>query len=147
MDRNGRGRVMHGEGERLNAYLRRRSATADTSSLIELSRSATSDRVLLFAHPVGGSLLAYKPLVRKLVDLRCFGLEASARTLVDGGPAESIQELARRYVESFGEHRPKVDVICGWSFGGALAWEIACLFAKGGERPQVVLLDSTWARG
>jgi len=138
---------MQREGERLNAYLRGRSATADRSSLIELSRSATSGRVLLFAHPVGGSLLAYQPLVRRLVDYRCFGLEASWRTLVDGGTAESVQELARRYVEDFGEHSPKVDVICGWSFGGALAWEIACLLAERGNRPKVVLLDSTWARG
>jgi alkylation response protein AidB-like acyl-CoA dehydrogenase/thioesterase domain-containing protein len=147
MDRNGRGSLMHGDGERLNAYLRRRSATADASSLIELSRSADSGRVMLFAHPVGGSLLAYQPLVGRLGGFRCLGLEASAHTLADGGPAESIQELARRYVESFGEDRPKVDVICGWSFGGALAWEIACLLAQVGERPEVVLVDATWARG
>jgi len=147
MERNGRESVMQREGERLNAYLRTRSASADTSSLIELSRSATSDRVLLFVHPVGGSLLAYQPLVRTLVDHRCLGLEASWRTLVDGGPAESVQDLARRYVEDFGEHRPTIDVICGWSFGGALAWEIACLLAEHGDRPKVVLLDSTWARG
>ncbi|MCX5144100.1 thioesterase domain-containing protein [Streptomyces sp. NBC_00338] len=138
---------MQREGERLNAYLRTRSATAESSSLIELSRSAASGRVLLFAHPVGGSLLAYQPLVRRLGDHRCFGIEASSRTLADGGPAESVQELARRYVESLGEDCPEVDVVCGWSFGGALTWEIACLLAARGNRPKVVLLDSTWATG
>ncbi|WP_052441169.1 acyl-CoA dehydrogenase family protein [Streptacidiphilus anmyonensis] len=138
---------MQREGERLNAYLRTRSASAETSGLIELSRAATTDRVVLFTHPVGGSLLAYQPLVRRLADHRCLGLEASRRTLVVGGLAGSVQELARRYVEGFGEQRPGIDVVCGWSFGGALAWEIACLLAQDGERPEVVLLDSTWARG
>ncbi|MYR56682.1 hypothetical protein GTY54_10710, partial [Streptomyces sp. SID625] len=71
---------MQREGERLNAYLRTRSAGAGTTSLIELSRPDSSGQVLLFAHPVGGSLLAYQPLVRRLGDHRCFGLEASART-------------------------------------------------------------------
>ncbi|MCX4689500.1 acyl-CoA dehydrogenase family protein [Kitasatospora purpeofusca] len=101
--------------------------------------------MVLFAHPVGGSLLAYQPLVRRLADHRCLGLDATARSVVDAGPAGSIQELARRHVESFGEHGPRIDVVCGWSFGGALAWEIACLLAERGERPEVVLLDSTWA--
>ncbi len=146
MDRDGGERVMQGDGERLNAYLRTRSATADTSSLIELSRSTgPDDRVVLFAHAVGGSLLAYQPLVQRLAGHRCLGLDASARTVLDGGPAGSIQELARRHVESFGEHGPRIDVVCGWSFGGALAWEVACLLAERGHRPEVVLLDSTWA--
>ncbi|MFB7377861.1 acyl-CoA dehydrogenase family protein [Kitasatospora purpeofusca] len=101
--------------------------------------------MVLFAHPVGGSLLAYQPLVRRLADHRCLGLDATARAVTDPGPAGSIQELARRHVESFGEHGPRIDVVCGWSFGGALAWEIACLLAERGERPEVVLLDSTWA--
>ncbi|MGY0465356.1 acyl-CoA dehydrogenase family protein [Kitasatospora sp. cg17-2] len=131
-------------GERLNAYLRTRSAPADTTSLVELGPAAAG-RVVLFAHPVGGSLLAYQPLVRRLADHRCLGLDATARAVVEAGPAGSIQELARRHVESFGEHGPRIDVVCGWSFGGALAWEIACLLAERGERPEVVLLDSTWA--
>ncbi|WP_327674363.1 acyl-CoA dehydrogenase family protein [Kitasatospora sp. NBC_00458] len=138
---------MQREGERLNAYLRTRSAAADTSSPIELSLSAASGRVLLFAHPVGGSLLAYQPLVHRLTDHRCLGLEASSRTPADGGPVESVQDLARRYVEGFGADVPAVDVVCGWSFGGALAWEVACLLAERGNRPGVVLLDSTWACG
>ncbi len=144
-DRDAGGHVTHDGGERLNAYLRTRSAPADTSSLVELSRTTTAGRVVLFAHPVGGSLLAYQPLVRRLADHRCLGLDATARAVADAGPAGSIQELARRHVESFGEHGPRIDVVCGWSFGGALAWEIACLLAERGERPEVVLLDSTWA--
>ncbi|MFJ8435560.1 acyl-CoA dehydrogenase family protein [Kitasatospora sp. NPDC094019] len=132
-------------GERLNALLRTRSVPAGTSSLVELGRSATPGRVVLFAHPVGGSLLAYQPLVRRLADHRCLGLDVTAPAVVDAGPAGSIQELARRHVESFGGHGPRIDVVCGWSFGGALAWEVACLLAARGERPEVVLLDSTWA--
>ncbi|WP_405700419.1 acyl-CoA dehydrogenase family protein [Streptomyces sp. NBC_01383] len=138
---------MQREGHRLNAYLRTRSARTDTSNLIELSQSASSGPVLLFAHPVGGSLLAYQPLVRRLADHRCLGLEASAKTLAADGPVDSVQELARQYVAGFGDSGPQVDVVCGWSFGGALAWEIACLLAERGVRPKVVLIDSTWPEG
>ncbi len=138
---------MQPEGHRLNAYLRARSARTDTSNLIELSQSAPSGRVLLFAHPVGGSLLAYQPLVRRLTDHRCLGLEASPKTLAVDGPVESVQELAWQYVAGFADDGPQIDVVCGWSFGGALAWEIACLLAERGVRPKVVLIDSTWPEG
>ncbi|WMX46979.1 thioesterase domain-containing protein [Streptomyces roseicoloratus] len=138
---------MQREGHRLNAYLRTRSARTDTTNLIELNQSAASGKVILFAHPVGGSLLAYQPLVRRLADHRCLGLEASPRTLADGGPVASVQELARTYVAGFADDGPRVDVVCGWSFGGALAWEIACLLAERGVRPKVVLIDSTWPEG
>ncbi|CAL9621599.1 Crotonobetainyl-CoA reductase [Streptomyces sp. enrichment culture] len=135
---------MQREGHRLNAYLRTRSARTDTTNLIELSRPTSDGTTLLFAHPVGGSLLAYQPLVRRLGDHRCLGLEASPKTLAEDGSAESVQELARSYVAGFADDGPRIDVICGWSFGGALAWEIACLLAEQGVRPKVVLVDSTW---
>lgn len=132
------------DGKRLSTYLSTRSTAAGVSSLIEISRPEHFERVLLFAHPVGGSLLAYQPLIRRFPEYRCFGLEASLEVIVDGEPAASIQELARRYVAGFVDHCPEVDVVCGWSFGGALAWEIACLLTRRGDRPKVVLLDSTW---
>src|SRR4051812_6744341 len=144
MDLNIGGGEMDNDGKRLSSLLSTRSTTASGSSLIEIGQSSGGERVLLFAHPVGGSLLAYQGLVRRLPEYRCVGLEASVQTLVDGGPAASIQDLARRYVEGFAEHCPAVDVVCGWSFGGALAWEIACLLTKRGDHPTVVLIDSTW---
>ncbi|MEU4745803.1 acyl-CoA dehydrogenase family protein, partial [Actinosynnema sp. NPDC023658] len=48
------------------------------------------------------------------------------------------------YVDDFTDHCPEVDVVCGWSFGGALAWEIGCLLTERGDRPVAVLIDSTW---
>ena len=47
-------------GERLSAYLSTRSTAAGVSGLVELSQPEHAERVLLFAHPVGGSLLAYR---------------------------------------------------------------------------------------
>src|SRR4051812_13556226 len=144
MDRNIRGRDMHDDGKRLSTLLSARSTVAGVAGLIDMSQSAYSERVLLFAHPVGGSLLAYPPLVRRFAEYRCLGLEASLEALVGDVPAASVQDLARRYVEGFIDHCPVVDVVCGWSFGGALAWEIACLLTRRGDRPKVVLIDSTW---
>lgn len=136
---------MHREGRRLSDYLSTRSTVAGASSLIELTPSAHAERTLLFTHPVGGSLLAYQPLIRRFQEYRCLGLEASLKTLVNGEPAASMQDLARRYVDDFIDHCPEVDLVCGWSFGGALAWEIACLLTDRGDRPKVLLMDSTWA--
>src|SRR4051794_33734977 len=130
--------------QRLSTYLSARSTAVGVSNLIEISRPEHPERVLLFVHPVGGSLLAYQPLVQRFPEYRCFGLEASLEVLVDGEPAASMQDLARRYVAGFVDDLPEVDAVCGWSFGGALAWEIAGLLTRRGDRPKVVLIDSTW---
>ncbi|MET9262934.1 alpha/beta fold hydrolase [Amycolatopsis sp. NPDC004079] len=136
---------MDGDGKRLSSYLSARSAAPGVPGLVELSRSAPGAKVLLFAHPVGGSLLTYQPLVRRFPEYACWGLESSREVLDGGEPTESMQDLARRYAEVLAEHCPDVDLVCGWSFGGALAWEIANLLAARGKRPKVVLLDSTWS--
>ncbi|MFI7426822.1 acyl-CoA dehydrogenase family protein [Micromonospora sp. NPDC049836] len=132
------------DGKRLSTYLSARSTATRVPGLVAMNQPDQAERTLLFAHPVGGSLLALQPLVRRLPDYRCVGLEASLDVLLDGEPAPSMQELARRYVAGFGDRCPDVDVVCGWSFGGGLAWEIACLLARQGVRPKVVLIDSTW---
>jgi alkylation response protein AidB-like acyl-CoA dehydrogenase/thioesterase domain-containing protein len=136
---------MRGDGERLSDYLSTRSSVVGASSLIELTPSVHADRLLLFAHPVGGSLLAYQPLIRRFGQYRCLGLDASLKTLLNDEPATSMQDLARRYVDDFIDHCPEVDLVCGWSFGGALAWEIGCLLTERGDRPKAVLIDSTWS--
>jgi alkylation response protein AidB-like acyl-CoA dehydrogenase/thioesterase domain-containing protein len=134
----------HNDGKRLSTYLSTRSTADGGSSLIEINQPDHPERVLLVVHPVGGSLLAFQSLVRRFPEYRCFGLEASLDVIVDGEAAPSLQELAQRYVAGFIDDCPEVDVICGWSFGGALAWEIAGLLTRRGDRPKVVLIDSTW---
>ncbi len=136
---------MRPDGKRLSDYLSTRSTVVGASSLIELTPAADADRVLLFTHPVGGSLLAYQPLIRRLGQYRCLGLESSLKTLLNDEPATSVQDLARRYVEDFIDHCPRLDLVCGWSFGAALAWEIGCLLTERGDRPKAVLIDSTWS--
>lgn len=135
---------MGGDGKRLSTYLSTWSRAAGGSGLVDLTQPASGAPVLLFTHPVGGSLLAFQRLVRRLPEYRCFGLEASLAVLAGSEPAGSLQELAQRYLAGFVEQCPDVDVVCGWSFGGALAWEIACLLTRRGVRPKVVLIDSTW---
>src|SRR4029450_12740136 len=97
MDHHTKGVDAHKDGKRLSTYLSTRSTVAGVSSLIEIGQATLSERILLFAHPVGGSLLAYQPLVRKFPEYRCFGLEASLETLVDGGPCCVHQGLWWRY--------------------------------------------------
>ncbi|MFJ4713450.1 acyl-CoA dehydrogenase family protein [Streptomyces sp. NPDC088785] len=137
--------TMPDDALRLSRYLRTRASETDPSGPLTLHRPDTDGPTVWFTHPVGGSLLAYHPLIQALGDHHSLGFEASLKTLDEGGRVASVQELARRYTDRLDDRAPRVDVLCGWSFGGALAWETGCLLAERGQRPAVVLLDSTWA--
>ena len=69
-------------------------------------------------HPAGGSSVVYQPLMRRLPqDVPVYGVERLEGTLKDRAAAylDEIQEYA-------GGHPV---VLGGWSFGGALAYEVA----------------------
>ncbi|WP_291479463.1 polyketide synthase Pks13 [Corynebacterium sp.] len=84
-----------------------------------------SPAVFLF-HPAGGSSVVYEPLTRRLpADVPVYGVER-----LEG----SLDERAGAYVADITElagGRPVV--LGGWSFGGALAFEVAHRLEKSGE--------------
>ena len=86
-------------------------------------------------HPAGGSSSVYEPLSRRLArDVPVYGIERLEGTL---------EERAAAYVEDIerlSDGRPVV--LAGWSFGGALAYEVA--HQLGDDKVAfIALLDTT----
>lgn len=101
---------------------------------IRVFRDGTANPVFVF-HPAGGSSSVYAPLARRLGDdVPVYGVER-----LEG----SLEERAAEYVkdiERIADGR-KV-VLAGWSFGGALAYEVA--HQLGNDKiDYIALLDTT----
>ncbi|WP_394841909.1 non-ribosomal peptide synthase/polyketide synthase [Pendulispora brunnea] len=108
-------------------------------------RTYGSKPPLFCVHPLGGSALVYRALAEHLGDDQpVYGLHAPAVDS-DEAPAESLEALARRYVEAIRAVVPKGPYhLAGWSFGGLVAFEMAQqLRAAGDEVGAVCLLDAT----
>lgn len=97
--------------------------------------------VFLF-HPAGGSSVVYQPLVRRMPkDAPVFGVERRE------GP---LAERAAAYLDEIIEQSGGLPIVLGgWSFGGALAYEVASQLqkrAEAGEKSvdvqRIVLLDT-----
>lgn len=104
--------------------------------LRERAEGSTAPSVFLF-HPAGGSSVVYQPLMRRLPEsVPVYGVERREGPLEERAAAylEEIKELA--------DGRPVI--LGGWSFGGALAYEVAHqLRAQGGvEVATIALLDT-----
>ena len=105
------------------------------------ARPAGSEKPSLFLfHPAGGSSVVYQPLTRRLPeDIPVYGVERLEGSLKERAPLDEIIALA--------DGRPVV--LGGWSFGGALAYEVAFQLAQraaegepSAEVQRIVLLDT-----
>ena len=95
---------------------------------------AAKNPVFIF-HPAGGSSSVYAPLARRLnKDVPVYGVER-----LEG----SLQERAAEYVKDIeriaGERKV---ILAGWSFGGALAYEVASQLGND-KIDYIALLDTT----
>jgi thioesterase domain-containing protein/non-ribosomal peptide synthetase component F/acyl carrier protein len=116
------------------------------SNLVTL-RAAGTRPPLFCVHGGGGHLLDYRDLVAALPeDQPIFGLRASNMD-ADYQP-ETVEQLADKYlkeIQSIQKRGPYQ--ICGLSFGGLVAYEIARQLAEKGEHVGVIALLDTgnWA--
>jgi amino acid adenylation domain-containing protein len=125
------------------------------SRLREPSLTQSSPLVLLepggermpffFVHPVGGTILQYRTLARRLGKERPFyALQSPA---LEGNPLSddiTIEALAHSYLGAVRTAVPKGPYLLGgWSFGGLVATEMARALRHAGEEiALLVLLDS-----
>jgi amino acid adenylation domain-containing protein len=97
-------------------------------------RASGSGAPLFCVHPVGGNVLAYRDLARRLgPDVPCYGLQAIG---LDGvaAPLTSVETMARRYVDEIRSVQPRGPYnLCGFSFGGLVAFEMACVLRRQNE--------------
>src|SRR5688572_24974917 len=101
------------------AYLRLRNRERARVTL----RAGGGPKGLALVHPVGGSLGCYLPLLRALPEGPPVIGFAADRLTFD----VSIPELAREYLAALGQSSERTWCYAGWSFGGAVALEMARL--------------------
>ncbi|EYF03728.1 non-ribosomal peptide synthetase [Chondromyces apiculatus] len=95
-------------------------------------------------HPVGGSVLCYVDLARRLgLDRPFYGLR-SPGLHGERAPCEDISEMAALYLEAMRERQPRGPYLLGgWSMGGSIAFEMArMLLAEGEHVALLALIDS-----
>src|SRR5207249_3914094 len=117
--------------------------------LVALATGASAHRPPLYCvHPIGGTVLCYGALARRLgTERTIYALEAPGLH-GDGAPENSVEALAALYLEVVRGHRPGGPYfLCGWSFGGVVAYEMARLLVERGERVGLLALIDSRAPG
>ena len=113
-----------------------------TSPLVILQKGDES-KPFFCVHPAGGTVLCYVPLARLLGSNQAFfGLQAPA--LYGGEEPSAIEEKAHLFLQLIRQCQPRGPyLIGGHSYGGNVAFEIACqLLHEGDEVALLALLDS-----
>jgi amino acid adenylation domain-containing protein len=99
---------------------------------------------LFFVHPVGGNVLVYRELIGHIdPSVPCFGLQATG---LDGvrAPLSSVEEMAERYVSEIQKHQARGPYrLCGYSFGGLVAFAMGARLRASGEAVEFLALIDT----
>ncbi len=107
----------------------------DAARLVELTGTPAQKQFLV--HPIGGSVDWYEPLARRLApNWSCVGIAQRNTT-------GSVEELAKSYVASIRALQPEGPYrLVGWSFGAAVAYQMAAeIEARGEAVSRLSLLD------
>jgi thioesterase domain-containing protein/acyl carrier protein len=125
------------------SFSRRRPRQVLPPSLVRI-KSGSAPRPLFLFHPVGGHVYIYRHLANTLgPEQSVFGLQA--RGLDGRGELfTSIEPMASYYLEAIRTVQPEGPyLLCGSSFGGIVAYEVAQQLRVAGERvAMVAMLDS-----
>ncbi len=133
----------------LAAALRQDTAPDARPPLVWLSGGERATRPpFFFVHPIGGTVFCYAALARLLRDdRRYYALEAPG-IHGDAAPASRVEDLADLYLGAIRDRQPRGPYyLGGWSFGGVVAYEIACRLAAAGERLGLLALIDTHVPG
>ena len=118
------------------------SAVADTTVAIQ----PLGDLPPLFAvHGGDGGILFYGNLADRLgKDRPFYAFEAPALTAAGPLPEEPVEETAAKYLAEMRKVKPHGPyLLCGYSFGGVVAYEMACQIIAAGEEVEFLGLVDT----
>ncbi len=127
------------------------AADAKDASLLVSLKQPTPDGEeekrppVFLIHPIGGTLTCYQALVGELdLDRPVYGIRAEGLEPGETCAKRTIEDLAASYCEVIRNVQPHGPyTLCGWSFGGNVAWEMAMQLAGQGEEVAFVgLIDS-----
>lgn len=109
-----------------------RTASRRSGELLTL-RAGPASRLLFLLHPLGGEVLAYRDFARALTTpVRVLAMRMTPGW---GAGGVSLEELAAAHIEEIVALEPHGPYrLAGWSFGGALAFEVARQLRTRGER-------------
>ena len=99
---------------------------------------------LFCIHPGGGDVWCYHDLSRALGPQHpCYGLMAKGCDGVEP-PLTSVTSMATSYLSAIRQQQPTGPyALAGWSFGGLVAFEIACQLQSDGEKVDLLaIIDS-----
>ncbi len=104
------------------------------------------NRTLILIHPGGGSVYQYdffKTLPIKNIKI----ITVENQVLNDvGSNINSIKSMAQHYVSLLDKSLFEDELtLCGWSFGGNIAYEMACILQKESMKPNQTIMFDSWA--
>ena len=106
-------------------------------------RTGGSRRPLFAVHTLAGTVMHFAPLANALgPDQPFYGIQATG--IGGGTPQRTVRAMARRYVHDMRAVQAEGPYqLCGYSGGGAIAWEMACQLAEAGQSTSaLILVDS-----
>jgi thioesterase domain-containing protein/aryl carrier-like protein len=125
--------------EQLAKLLRQQADARRWSPLVRL-KSGESGRPLFLVHPLGGNVLCYLQLARRLRSAR--PVYAFQSRGIDGEqpPSERIEEMASDYIDALRQVQPQGPYLLGgWSLGGIIAYEMAQQIHRAGESVELLV--------
>jgi len=136
-------RRFRGDAKAAAAGARMRPRQGPSSLLVKLQAGASGRPPLFCVHPVGGTVHSYGDLARCLGPEQPFyALQAAG--LAGSGAVGDLRTMAAEYAAAVEGAAPEGPTLLGgWSFGGVVAFEMACqLQTRGREVAMLTLLDS-----
>lgn len=104
---------------------------------------------IFLVHPIGGTVACYYSLIEALPpNYSLYAIQAAG--ILDGlAPLRTIEELAACYESLIQTIQPTGPYyLAGWSFGGIIAYDLACRLTKRNEKIQFLgLIDSLFSWG
>jgi amino acid adenylation domain-containing protein/non-ribosomal peptide synthase protein (TIGR01720 family) len=123
----------------LNHNLQRQ--TFKINNLITCFPGPKNSPIMFFVHPIGGNINWYQHLAHNLASsFKMYAIESIF--LHENQDVQSLEELATLYLEnirSLQECGPFI--LCGWSFGGTIAYEMARILETTGHKVKVIIID------
>lgn len=139
----------HSSIHQLAQLLERRKSQQAATSLVVLNQGDKRQPALLLAHPAGGNVLCYQPMVQALgARYPVYGIQV-ADFSQPHDYNHDITALATFYLQQAADiaYRPEL-IIGGWSLGATIALEMGQQIARHtGQAPMLLVLDQPAPQG
>lgn len=123
------------------ANMVREGLETEVEGNIRVLREEGDGPAVFMFHPAGATTVVYEPLTRRLNNVPVYGVER-----LEG----SLEERAAAYLDDVVRYANGGKIVLGgWSFGGALAFEVASQLRDREDAPEIeyiALLDTTQPR-